>query len=35
MDDWKTFEKTKPTISPNVLYIKEMEICPAHISKNN
>ena len=35
IDDWKTFEKNNPTIDLNVLYIKDMEICPAHISKIN
>ena len=33
--DWKTFEKNNPTIARNNLYIKEMEICPAYISKTN
>ena len=35
IDDWKTFGKNNPTIDLNVLYIKDMEICPAHISKIN
>ena len=35
IDDWKTFEKNNPTITLNVLYIKETEICPAYISKIN
>ena len=35
IDDWKTFEKSNPTIAPNILYIKEKEICPAYISKIN
>ena len=35
IDDWKTFEKNNPTISLNILYIKEKEICPAYISKIN
>ena len=34
-DDWKTFEKNNPTITLNILYIKQKEICPAYISKNN
>ena len=33
IDDWKTFEKNNPTISLNILYIKEKEICPAYVSK--
>ena len=28
IDDWKTFGKDNPTITLNVLYIKEKEICP-------
>ena len=35
MDDWKTFEKNNPAIALNVSCIKEMEICPAYISKIN
>ena len=35
IDDWKTFEKNNPTIVLNVLYNKEIEICPAYISKYN
>ena len=35
IDDWKTFEKNNKRIALNVLYIKEMEICPAYISKLN
>ena len=35
IDDWKTFEKNNPTISLNVLYIKEMEICLTYVSKVN
>ena len=35
IDDWKTFEKNNLTIALNILYIKEKEICPAYISKNN
>ena len=35
LDDWKTFEKNNPVIALNILYIKEKEICPAYISKNN
>ena len=34
-DDWKTFEKKNKKIALNVLYIKEMEMCPAYISKLN
>ena len=33
VDDWKTFEKNNLTSALNVLNIKEMEICPAYISK--
>ena len=29
------FEKNKPIIALDVLYIKEMEICPTYISKIN
>ena len=29
------FEKNNPIIALNILYIKEMEICPAYISKIN
>ena len=35
LDDWKTFEKNNPVIALKILYIKEKEICPAYISKNN
>ena len=35
IDDWKMFEKNKAIIALNVLYIKEMETCPAYISKIN
>ena len=35
IDDWKTFEKNNSTIALNLLYTKEMEICPAYISKYN
>ena len=35
IDDWKTLKKNNPKIAPNVLYIKETEICPAYISKIN
>ena len=34
INDWITFEKNNSTIA-NVLYIKEMEKCPAYISKLN
>ena len=33
IDDWKTFAKNNPAITPNVLNIKEMETCNAYISK--
>ena len=33
IDDWKTFEKNNLTIAPSILYIKEKEIHPNHISK--
>ena len=34
IDDWKTFEKNRPTIALSILYINETtEICPAYISK--
>ena len=32
---WKPFEKNNPTIVFNILYIKEEEIYPAYISKQN
>ena len=35
IDDWKTSEKNNPTISLNILDIKEKEICPAYFSKIN
>ena len=35
IDDWKTFEKMNTTVSLNIVYIKEKEICPAYISKIN
>ena len=35
INDWKTREKNNPTVALNFLYIKEMEICPAYISKIN
>ena len=35
IDDWKTFEKNNLAIVCNVLCTKEMEICPAYISKYN
>ena len=31
MDDQKTFEKKKPTVTLNILYIKEKETFPAYI----
>ena len=35
IDNWKTFEKNNLTITLNILYIKEKEICSAYISKIN
>ena len=35
IDNWKTFEKNNPTITVNILFIKEKEICPAYISNHN
>ena len=35
IDECKTFEKNNSTIALNVLHTKEMEICPAYISKYN
>ena len=35
IDDWKTIEKKKLIIALTVLHSKEMEICPAFISKIN
>ena len=35
IDDWKTFEKNNPTISLNILYYKEKEICTTYFSKIN
>ena len=35
IEDWETFEKNNSAIALNVLYIKEMEICPAYVSKIN
>ena len=35
VDDWKMFEKNKPIIALNNLYIKEKEKCTAYISKIN
>ena len=35
INDWKTFGKNKSTTALNVLYAKEMEICPAYISNYN
>ena len=31
--DWKTLKKINSTIALNILYTKEMKICPAYISK--
>ena len=35
VEDWKRFEKINSTIALNVLYTKEIEICPAYYSKIN
>ena len=35
IDGLKTFEKNNPAIALNILWIKEKEICPPYISKNN
>ena len=35
IDDWKNCEKNKPAIGLNILYSKEKEVWPAHISKVN
>ena len=35
IDDWKLFEKSNPTITLNVLYIKERDMHPAYITKIN
>ena len=35
VDDWKTFEKNNPTITLNILCIKEKELRPANILKMN
>ena len=32
IDDWKKFEKNNLTVTLNILFIKEKEICPAYIS---
>ena len=34
-EDWKKFESINQTIAFDVLYEKEIEICPAYISKHN
>ena len=34
-DDWKIFEKNKPTIALNVLYARNKKIYPASVSKHN
>ena len=34
-NDWKTYDKNNPTSALYILYIKENEISPGHISKNN
>ena len=35
IDDWKTLEKSIPTIALNILYLKEKEILPVYISNHN
>ena len=35
IDEWKRFNKNNPTIVLNALYIKDLEICPAYVSKIN
>ena len=35
IDEWKTFEKNNPTIAFNLFLVKEVEICPAYISRIN
>ena len=35
INDWKTFEENNPTITLNILYIKEKQICPAYNLKIN
>ena len=35
IEDWKRFGKNNSKIVVNILYIKEKEICPAHISNIN
>ena len=35
IDYWKKFERNNPSVVLKVLYIKEMEIYPAYISKIN
>ena len=34
-DDWGKFEKNNSYIALNVLYEKEIDLCPAYISKYN
>ena len=34
-EDWKRFEKNYRVIALDILYIKEMEICPTYLSKIN
>ena len=34
-EDWKRFKQSNLTIALNVLYIKEMKICPVYTSKIN
>ena len=33
IEDWKMLQKNNLTIALNILYIKELEVCPAYISK--
>ena len=35
LGDWKSFEKSNPTMAMNMLYTKEKEILPTYISKHN
>ena len=35
IEDWKTLEKSNPTIALNILYTKEKQTYPAYISKIN
>ena len=33
IEDWKMLQKNNLTNALNILYIKELEVCPAYISK--